>query len=425
MDQIKKEFQIFENYKKENNAELVYLDSAASSLTPDIVIEKMNEYYFNYRSNINRAISKLAMEATNEFEKSRDSLAKYLNCTEEEIIWTSGATASSNMLTELISLHDDENHFLFEGDEILTTILEHHSSLLPLQKLAKNKKMELVFLELDEDLNLDILNLENLISEKTKIAAITLASNVTGTLVDIKNLARKIKELNPNIFVICDMTAGFGHIEINLKDLRNYIDAAYFSFHKAFGPTGVGTLWIKREISREMNPVTLGGGIVAKVEREKASFRSDVKVFEAGTPNIAGVIGAGEAVKFLENIKDKTFSHSQKLVEYFLGKIRELNRGYEGTFEIKTFAARPNKNTGIVSFQTLVNRKEVHSHDVAEILSRFNISVRVGHHCAEPLMNYLGTLSGLTRVSFHIYNTEEDIEKLVAALLEVKNIFGK
>lgn len=425
MDQIKKEFQIFENYKKENNVELIYLDSAASSLTPDTVINKMSEYYFNYRSNINRAVSKLATKSTLEFENSRQLLSEYLNCSEEEIIWTSGATASSNMLLDLIALYDEENPFLFENNEILTTILEHHSSLLPLQKLAKNKKMELIFLELDSDLNLDISNLENLISEKTKIASITLTSNVTGTLVDIKNIARKIKEINKDIFVICDMTAGFGHVEINFQNLRNYVDAAYFSFHKAFGPTGVGALWIRREISREMTPSILGGGIVAKVDRDMASFRSDIKVFEAGTPNIAGIIGAGEAVKFLRKIEGKSFSHSKNLIEHFLEKVEELNSKYINIFQIKTFAADPDKNSGIISFQVLLNEKEIHPHDVAEILSRYNISVRAGHHCAEPLMNYFGIPSGLTRISFHIYNTENDIDILLTGLLKIKSVFEK
>ena len=425
MDQIKKDFQIFENYKKENNVELIYLDSAASSLTPDTVINKMNEYYFNYRSNINRAVSKLATKSTLEFENSRQLLSEYLNCSEEEIIWTSGATASSNMLLDLIALYDEENPFLFENNEILTTILEHHSSLLPLQKLARNKKMELIFLELDSDLNLDISNLENLISEKTKIASITLTSNVTGTLVDIKNIARKIKEINKDIFVICDMTAGFGHVEINFQNLRNYVDAAYFSFHKAFGPTGVGALWIRREISREMTPSILGGGIVAKVDRDIASFRSDIKVFEAGTPNIAGIIGVGEAVKFLRKIEGKSFSYSKNLVEYFLEKVEELNSKYINIFQIKTFAADPDKNSGIISFQVLLNEKEIHPHDVAEILSRYNISVRAGHHCAEPLMNYFGIPSGLTRISFHIYNTDNDIDILLIGLLKIKSVFEK
>ena len=190
MSEIKKKFQIFENYKKENGKDLIYLDSAATSLTPDSVLEKMNDYYLNYRSNVNRASSKIAQEATSEYENSRKVLANYLNCIEDEIIWTSGATESSNLLIDLISLHDDEDHFFSPGDEILTSIMEHHSSLLPLQKLAKNKKMELVFLELDDNLNLDISNLENLISEKTKIVSITFASNVTGSIVDIKNLAK-------------------------------------------------------------------------------------------------------------------------------------------------------------------------------------------------------------------------------------------
>ncbi|MEA4910712.1 putative cysteine desulfurase [bioreactor metagenome] len=425
MNEIKKEFQIFENYKNEYGKDLIYLDSAATSLTPKSVLSKMNEYYSNYRSNVNRASSKIAEKATNEFEKSREKLAKYLNSREEEIIWTSGATASSNLLIDLISLHDDEFPFLDEGDEILTTIMEHHSSLLPLQKLAKNKKMELVFLELDSDFNLDISNLENLVSEKTKIVSITLASNVLGTINNIKEIVREIKKKNDKVFVICDMTAGFGHFPINMNEMEKYIDAAYFSFHKAFGPTGVGVLWLKREISRQMNPTILGGGIVSHVEREKTDFRSDAKVFEAGTPNIAGIIGAGEAVDFLNEISLESLSHSQKLVEYFLNKISEINSQNKNILEIKPFAALPENNSGTVSMQVFVNGKEIHPHDVAEVLAGDNVAVRAGHHCAEPLVNYLGTKNGFARVSFHIYNSKEDVDVLTNSLLKIGKVFNR
>lgn len=242
MNDIKKQFQIFENYKKENGEDLIYLDSASSSLTPNSVVEKMNEYYFNYRSNIDRANSKIAEKANDEYIQAKKILAKYLNTSEENIIWTSGATVSSNMLIDMISLHDNEYKFLNKNDEILTTIMEHHSTLLPLQKLAKNKNMNLKFLELDSYFDLDLENLKNIVSEKTKIVSITLASNVLGTINDIKYIISEIKKINKNVFVICDMTSAFSHIYIDMKDLEKYIDAAYFSLHKAFGPTGVGVL---------------------------------------------------------------------------------------------------------------------------------------------------------------------------------------
>lgn len=430
MQDIKKEFKIFENYKKDNNRDLVYLDSAASSLTPDRVVEKMNEYYFNYRSNIDRAISDIASRATNEYDNSRNELARFLNCNSDEIIWTSGATMSSNLLIDLISLHDDEHKFLNEGDEILTTIMEHHSSLLPLQKLAHAKKLKLKFIELDEKYNLNISDLHKLISEKTKIVSISLVSNVLGTINDLKNIAREVKSINPHVFLISDMTSTLGHTNINLGELKNYVDAGYFSLHKSFGPTGIGGLFIKREYSREMSPSIVGGGIVSHVERESASYRSDIKVFEAGTSNIAGVIGAGEAVRFMEEIGEREFDknilvHNQNLVKFFLEKIENINRENREELFIKTFTADVEQNIGIVSFQIFVNNKEVHPHDVAEIFARYGISVRAGHHCAEPLMNYLGTPSGLTRVSFHIYNNEGDIEKLIEAIKKVKEIFGK
>jgi cysteine desulfurase/selenocysteine lyase len=424
---IKNNFSIFENYKKDFEGDLIYLDSSASSLTPDSVVKKMNEYYFHFRSNIDRAVSKIAIKATNEYDNSRKSLARYLNCAEDEIIWNSGATAGSNMLIDLISLHDDEYKFLNEGDEILTTIMEHHSSLLPLQKLAKEKKMNLKFIELDQNLDLYVSRVKDLVSEKTKIVSIMLASNVLGNINDVKSIVEEVKKYNKYPFVICDMTAAFGHMDINLKEMRNYIDAGYFSFHKAFGPTGVGALFLKRDFSRNMTPTVLGGGIISHVKKESVEFRSDIKLFEAGTANIGGVIGAGEAVNFLEMIENVVLDHSRNLAKIFIEKLKDLNESYKENknLEIKIFAGEASKNIGIVSFQIFVNKKEVHPHDVADIFARDNISVRAGHHCAEPLMDYLNIPNGVTRVSFHIYNEEEDINKLLKAIEKVKDIFGK
>lgn len=427
MQNIKNNFSIFANYKKDYEGDLVYLDSAASSLTPDSVIKKMDEYYFNYRSNIDRAVSKIAIRATDEYDNARKSLARYLNCVEDEIIWTSGATTSSNMLIDLISLHDDEYKFLNEEDEILTTIMEHHSSLLPLQKLVREKKMTLKFIELDQNLDLHVSRVKDLVSDKTKIVSIMLASNVLGSINDVKSIVEEVRKYNKNIFVICDMTAAFGHMDINLKEMRNYIDAGYFSFHKAFGPTGIGVLFLKRDFSRNMNPTVLGGGIISHVKKESVEFRSDIKLFEAGTANIAGVIGAGEAVNFLEHINSEVLEHSKNLTKIFLEKLKDLNDLYKTNknLEVKIFAGEAPKNIGIVSFQIFVNGKEVHPHDVADIFARDNISVRAGHHCAEPLMDHLNIPNGLTRVSFHIYNTEEDISILLRSLEKIKDIFGK
>lgn len=426
MSDIKNKFSIFENYKKEYSADLIYLDSAASSLTPDSVVKKMDEYYFNYRSNIDRAISNISQKATSRFDESRKILANYLKCQDDEIIWTSGSTSASNMFVDMISLHDDEFKFLNEGDEILTTISEHHSSLLPLQKLAKNKKLKLKFLELDENFNIDISNIKNIVSEKTKIVSIFLASNVLGSINNIKEIISEIKNINKNALIVSDMTSAFGHMEIDLNNLRNYIDAGYFSLHKAFGPTGVGALFIKRDFSRNMKPTILGGGIVSHVSKEDFELRSDIKAFEAGTANIAGVIGAGEAVNFLKEIsKENILKHSQKLVANFFEKAEKMNSVDKDKFEIKVFSGKSENNIGIVSFQILVNKKEVHPHDVADIFNRFHISVRAGHHCAEPLMTYLGVPSGLTRVSFHVYNDEKDVNEVFRALEKVKEIFGK
>jgi len=427
MNEIKKQFQIFENYRQENkNAELIYLDAASSSLTPDTVVAKMDEYYFKDRSNVDRAVSKLAIRATNEYQQARKILAQYLNLEEEEVIWTSGATQASNMLIDMLARHDEEQHFLNQNDEILTTILEHHSSLVPLQELAKKKNLKLRFLELDQNLELDISNLSNLVNQKTKIASISLVSNVLGQINDLKKIVTEIKKINPDVFIISDLTAAFGHLDIDFKDLRDYLDAAYFSFHKAFGPTGVGCLLLKRDFSRNLSPTVFGGKMIARVEREKSEYRSDIKVFEAGTPNIAGIIGAGEAIKFLERIeaREKVFEHNQRLLKYFFERVENLKKDLDHqNLNLNIFTGNLEKNIGIVSLQVFVDGVEIHSHDVAEILARKDIAVRMGNHCAEPLLSYLNLRNGLTRLSFHIYNDETDIDQLIVGLLEVKRVF--
>lgn len=414
---IKNKFSIFENYRRRTEEDLIYLDSASTSLTPDPVVEKLVEYYQNYRSNVDRGNSLIAKVAGREFTDSKKKLAKYLNTSEENLIWTSGSTEASNNLLQMISQSPIFN--LSPGDEILTTVMEHHSTLLPLQKLAKEKGLQLKFLELDSYFDLDLRKLEGIITPKTKIVSITSGSNVLGTINDLTNIIRKIKTLNPNIFVISDLTTAFGHLPLDLEKLSPYLDAGYFSLHKAFGTTGVGVLYLKRNFSRIFEPVKIGGGMVAKVERESFAPRSDLQAHEAGTQNLAGIIATSEAINFLNTLEDSPLEHNQKLVEYFLKKVKEFNTRFGERLEIKVYAAMEHNNLGIISFQLKKDGQVVNPHELSEILSANNISVRSGHHCCEPLMEYLHTLEGLTRISFQIYNTREDIDKLLAVLAKV------
>lgn len=414
----REKFSIFENYKKAWGQDLIYLDSASASLTPDKVVHKINDYYLFYRSNLEKNFSKSATVAREEYEQAKKLLAKYLNCDKQDLIWTSSSTMSSNILMQMLAKAND---FLTleSGDEILTTIMEHHSTLLPLQELAKAKNLELKYLKLDSYYDLDLENLADLVSSKTKIVAITLASNVLGTVNNLQEILSRIKRINPRVFVISDLTQAFGHMAINLKELSPWLDAGYFSLQKAYGPTGVGVLYLKRTISRLLTPVILGGGIVAQVGEKSFALRSDEKVFEAGTSNFSGIIASGEAVRFLmtlEGEKGEISQQNSRLVEYFFKKVKNFNLRYEREFKIEIFARSGEHNLGIISWRVFRAGKEISSLKLAQALAEHDIVVRAGYQCAEPLMHYLGTEEGLVRVSFNIYNQQAELVTFFSVL---------
>lgn len=452
----KKDFQIFDNYKKENKAEMVYLDSAASSLTPDYVVNKMNEYYFDYRSNIDRGLYKSAIKATYEYEESRKKIAIFTNANDEDIIFTSSSTDSSNklifMLEKYLFCKKEESSNInrtkiINKKEILVSTYSHHSDLVPLQELANRNNLKIILCKNEEDFI-------NHISENTLILSCVHASNVTGQIFDVKSIFAKAKSVSKSIFTICDMTASAGHIKINIKDLG--CDAAYFGAHKMCGPTGIGALYIKREIMREMLPASYGGGMVWEVSDESSTFRSDIKLFEAGTGNIAGVIGFGAAVDYINNlgkeknikeeegnlVKENKFgleiirSHTKEVLNYALSELSKL----EESGLVKLFTEKNiEKNIGIISFEVYKKSKDfdsknlninaksissIHPHDVAQILADNHAAVRSGHHCAQPLMREL-CVPALTRASFYFYNTKDDVDALIINLKKVQNIFSR
>ena len=399
INKIKGDFPIFNN-----NKELVYLDTAATSQTPQVVIDALNEYYTNYRANIHRGLYALSEKATDAYEKAREDVALFVNADTNEIIFTGGATDASNMLIALL-----ENELELEaGDEIVTSIMEHHANLVPLQKLAERKGLILKFIPLAEDNNLDLEEAQKLITSKTKIVSVLMASNVLGTINDIETLTHYAHAVGA--FMISDATAAVGHMDVNVGD----IDALYFSGHKICGPTGVGVLYLNKKYIEKFSPVFFGGGIVEKVTKEKTQFISGAQKFEAGTPHIAGVIGLGRAVHYLTEIGvEKIREHAKDLVEYAVQSLKQVDGVTLLTQEDSS------RNIGTVSFEV----SGVHVHDVVEILSRYDIAVRAGHHCAEPLYGALGSHASV-RASFYLYNSKEDIDKLVKGLDEVKKIFA-
>lgn len=397
---IKKDFPIFTN-----NPSLVYLDTASTSQTPKMVLDKMDEYYITYRANIHRGLYKSGELASAAYEDAREKVAQFISADTKEIIFTSGATASSNMLISML-----EHSILGRAalPRIVTTVMEHHASLIPLQKLAERRGFVLEHIPL-KGFNLDYDAAEKLITSKTKIVSVMLASNVTGTINDVAGITKIAHKAGA--LVICDATSAVGHMPVDVKKLG--VDFMYFSGHKMCGPTGVGVLWGKKEILETLEPSVYGGGIVDEVTFERAVWRGVPERFEAGTPNIAGVIGFGRAVDYLQKVDVENIqTHTQTLVQDAIKKL-------EGISGIRIITEKDiTKNIGIVSF--IVDG--IHAHDVADILGREGVAVRAGHHCAMPFVVALGA-QATVRASFYIYSTRTDVDALVAGIKKAKQVF--
>lgn len=382
-----------------------YLDAAASSLTPTSVLDAIADYYHNYRANVHRALFKEAVSATEKYEEARKKIAKFVGARgPEEIIFTSGATESSNMLVRSL----EESGVLRAGN-IVTTEMEHHGALVPLQQLAKRANRELNYVPL-VGFGLDYDAAARLITKDTALVSVMLASNVTGTLNDVARVAKLARA--QGAIMLCDATAAVGHIPVDVSALG--VDALYFSGHKMMAPTGVGVLWVKHTLLEKLQPSSFGGHMISSVSKDSAEWAPIPERFEAGTKNIGGVIGLGAAVDYLEALGvANVHEHVAELTAHAITKLEAIS-GVRVLAEHDT-----KKNTGVVSFVC----DFAHPHDIAEILSREGVAVRPGHHCAMPLHTALG-VNATTRASFHVYNTKEDIDALVAGILKAKSIFS-
>ncbi len=424
MQNTKKDFKIFENYKNKNNSVLTYLDTAASSLTPKIVTDKLLEYYEEYRSNIDRGLYKTAIDATSEYDAVREKTAKFIGAETEDIIFNSGSTAASNMLINLIEKHMSDyreagnDNLYLEKDEMLVSVYAHHSDLVPLQEYAKRNNLKIKMISPDdkveskENSHKYMEKFINSINEKTLLVSHPLVSNITGEIFDIKKISEEVKKVKA--FLVSDMTSAAGHIQIDVKSLG--IHAGYFSSHKMCGPTGVGVLYLDRNYSRTMSPVNFGGGMVWEVSDESSTYRSDVKVFEAGTASIADVIAFGAAIDYCDAIGILNIHEYVKGIVSYAKE--EFIKNFEG--KIKVYGAETEVNAGIISFEVT----GIHPHDIAEVLARDSVCVRAGHHCAQPLMRHYA-VSALSRVSFYIYNDKTDVDILMNSLKKVFEVFKK
>ncbi len=396
---IKEDFPILK--KKINGFELVYLDNSATTQKPIQVIEAVNCYYENNNANVHRGGYELSRESTDLYEEAHKETAEFIKAKKmEEIIFTKNTTESINLLS--FSLGEK----LKKNDVVLTTKIEHHSNIVPWQQL-KRKGIKVEFVEVTKDGKLNEKDLEEKLSFKPKIFAFTGASNVLGTVNDIKKLVKQGKDADA--LTIIDAAQFVQHKKINVKKLN--VDFIAFSSHKMLGPTGIGVLYGKEELLEEMPPFMTGGDMISKVSCEKSYWNSLPWKFEAGTPNIAGGIGFRIALKYLERIGiEEIDKHEQKLLNYATKEMQEIDG-------IEIFGPEKNK-LGIISF----NVKGVHPHDVSSVLDRKGIAIRSGNHCAQPLMEELG-IKGTARASFYLYNTKEDADKFIEGIKEVKKIF--
>jgi cysteine desulfurase/selenocysteine lyase len=393
---IKADFPIF------NSSDLIYLDNASTTQKPSKVLKEIDSFYKETNANVHRAIYSIGNEATRRFESAREKVAKFINApSSKEIVFTSGATESINLLARSLVSN------LEPGDEILLSAMEHHSNIVPWQMMAENFKVKIKYLPINKIGELDLNNSEQYFTSRTKIVSITHISNVLGTINPIEDLAKMAHKVGA--LFISDGAQGVPHMQVDVAKLG--CDFYAFSGHKMLGPTGIGVLWGKTKLLEELDPFMGGGEMIETVSFEESTWNEIPYKFEAGTPNIAQAVGLGAAVDYLDSIGMKNIQeHEKKLTDYAFDKIKDI----EGI----RIHGSSKKKSGVISF----NIKDIHPQDLAQFLDQDNIAIRVGHHCAQPLLSLLNETS-TARISFYIYNSEEDIDKFCDSMIKIKTYF--
>ncbi len=401
VEEIKKDFPILAN------SEMVYLDSGATSQKPKYVLDKMEEYYNKNNANPHRGAYSLSVTATQEYENTRKRIAKFINSRySEEIIFSKNASESLNLIAYSYGMDN-----LKKGDEVVLSIMEHHSNLVPWQYVTKKTDSKLNYMYINDDYELSKEDIETKITNKTKIVSITHVSNVLGTINNVKEIIKYAHK--KGAIVIVDAAQSIPHMKIDVQELD--ADFLVFSGHKMFGPLGIGVLYGKKEILNKMNPFIMGGDMIEYVYEQETTFAPLPNKFEAGTQNVGGVIGLGAAMDYIEKIG---YDNIEKIEKEVVGYARqELSK-----LDFLELYMTPNEknHSAVISF----NIKGVHPHDVASILDRYGVCVRSGNHCAQPLLRFMG-LDSTCRASFSIYNTKQDVDKLVEALKNTYNMFKK
>lgn len=405
IDAIRADFPILS--RKINGQNLVYLDNAATSQKPKQVIAALTDYYEQTNANVHRGVHTLSIESTDDYELARTKVAKFINAPRpEEVIWTRNTSESLNLVAATWA---EKN--VGEGDNIVITVMEHHSNIVPWQQLAAKKNAELRYLAADEDGLLDVSNVDSIIDSRTKIVAATHMSNVLGTINPIAMLANQVHAVGGVILV--DAAQSVPHMAVDVQELD--ADFLCFSAHKMLGPTGIGVLYGKYDLLDEMPPYMFGGDMILEVTYEDASWNDLPYKFEAGTPNIADAIATGAAVDYLSELgMDNVWQHEQELTAYAMEQILSLDN-------VKVFGPQnPSLRGGVISFI----HDTIHPHDLGTALDQQGIAIRTGHHCAMPLVRSFDVVAA-ARASFYIYNTKSEVDALVNGINETEGYFSR
>ncbi|MFP4198702.1 MAG: cysteine desulfurase [Halanaerobium sp.] len=388
-----------------NGRDLVYFDNAATTQKPEAVLDAVDHYNRTINANPHRGAHTLSVRATEAYENARDKVRDFINAEKsEEIIFTRNTTESINLLANSLEA------LVEEGDEILISILEHHSNILPWQQLAQKKNLNLKYLYPDQNYRISLSELKDKLTAKTKIFSISQMSNVSGVINPVKKMAELAHQ--KGAFVVVDGAQGAPHLKTDVRDL----DADFYAFsgHKMLGPMGIGVLYGKKNLLEELPPFLKGGGMIEYVKEQDSTYAPLPEKFEAGTPNVEGAVGLQAAIEYLEEIGlNKIKEHELELTDYALKKMQQLD--YVEIAGPQDLEARG----GIISF----NLKDIHSHDLATIVDSEGIAIRSGHHCAQPLMKFY-KLNSTGRISFYLYNTKEEVDRFLESLEKVREVFG-
>jgi len=399
---IREDFPVLK--RQVNGKPLVYFDNAATSQKPRAVIEAIGRYYAEYNANIHRGIHKLAEEATLAHEEAREKVAKFINANRtEEIVFVRNATEAINLVAYTWGRANIGN-----GDKIILTIMEHHSNIVPWQQLAREKNAKIEFVKIDEEGRLKLDDMREMIDDGTKLVCVTHASNVLGTINPISEIVKAAHR--HDALVLVDAAQSVPHMRVDAKEMD--CDFMAFSGHKMLGPTGIGVLYGKRKHLEDMPPFLGGGEMIREVHTSGATWKELPYKYEAGTPNVSGAIGLGAAVDYLRTIgMENVHEHEKEITSYALSEMEKVKGLLTyGPLDV-------NQRVGVASF----NLGDIHAHDLASIMDEEGVAIRSGHHCAQPLMEFLD-IPAASRASFYIYNTKEEVDVFISALEKARKL---